>query len=114
MTQTTPNLKGHELSFCREQAYESLCRAAVEYESPSNLLKFSSKTTNMLNQTGPTTLNSSKKMENNENDPNADSTSKYLRTPKEKILANHGACDNEFANSAIKLLNSVSPFINKK
>ena len=108
----TPSLKGHEISFSREAAYENLCRAAVEYESPSNLLKFSSKT-NQISNTGATTMNSSKKMENNENETNADNTSMYLRSPQDKTMTGGNACDNEFAYSGVKALNRVSPFIQK-
>jgi hypothetical protein len=61
-------------------------------------------------------VNSSKKVENIENEGNADSTSMYLRTPQDKNLNLSGGptCENDFVNSAKKLLNSVSPFIQKK
>lgn len=62
-------------------------------------------------------MNSSKKIENNEHEVNADSSSMYLRTPQDKSLNLTGgvACENEFANSGAKLLSSsVSPFIQKK
>lgn len=67
-----------------------------------------------MNNTGATSLNSSKKLENNENDTNADNTSMYLRSPQDKTLAGGNACENDYAHSGIKALNRVSPFIQKK
>ena len=56
---------------------------AAEYESPSNLLKFSSKTNQNYQYTQATTLNSSRKLD--EHDNNAEAiTSMFLRTPKDK------------------------------
>lgn len=80
----------------------------TEYESPSNLLKFSSKTSNHRNNntganrigdenggdtnnrrlganTESTTMNSSRKLENSEND-GADIPSMFLRTPNDKSV----------------------------
>ena len=57
-------------------------KPVLDYESPSNLLKFNTKTANILN-TQATTLNSSRKIDNNENDV-VDGPSMFLRTPKEK------------------------------
>lgn len=87
---------------------------AIDYESPSNLLKFSSKTNPRTNYTEATTMNSCRKMENLENEANIDATSMFLRTPNEKEMniTSVLALDQLYGNSGAKC--SVNPFFQKK
>eukprot|EP00347_Sterkiella_histriomuscorum_P013939 403362778 len=89
------------------------------YESPSNMFKFTTKTctsfNNHIQNTQATTLNSTRKQLDPNNDrDNLDVPSMFLRTPNEKGLSVPGGCiiDQYYASSGAKL--SVSPFFNQK
>jgi len=85
----------------------------LEYESPSNLLKFSTKiisSSNNNHMTASATPKNTKNKENIENEGIQDiSETNFLKTPRDK---SRPTMDTYFGNSGNKL--NVSPFFNKK